>query len=105
MQTNQDFLINILSSDEFSKAKFDTNFISKKYKDGFSAKNVDGNKLEIMVIAALANQLHYLREINDDFSKISKEWILVSENKSFEFKMISISEVGFVLYKNKKVLC
>ena len=102
VQTNQDFLINILSSDEFSKAKFDTNFISKKYKDGFAAKNVDGKKLEIMAIAALASQLHYLREINNDFSKISKEWILISENKSFEFKLISISEVGFVLDKNQK---
>ena len=102
VQTNQDFLINILSSNEFSKANFDTNFISKKYKDGFAAKNVESNKLEIMAIAALANQLHYLREINDDFSKISKEWILIAENKSFEFKMISISELGFVLDKNKK---
>ena len=102
VQTNQDFLINILSSDEFSKANFDTNFISKKYKDGFAGQNVEANKLEIMVIAALANQLHYLREINDDFSKISKEWILISENKSFVFKIISISEVGFVLDKNKK---
>ncbi len=102
VQTNQDFLINILSSDEFSKANFDTNFISKKYKDGFAGKNVEGNKLEIMAIAALANQLHYLREINDDYSKISKEWMVISENKSFEFKMISISEVGIVLDKNKK---
>ena len=38
IQTNQDFLINILQTKEFYDTKFDTNFISKYYKEGFKGK-------------------------------------------------------------------
>ena len=35
IQTNQDFLINILQTKEFNISQIDTNFISKNINDGF----------------------------------------------------------------------
>ena len=34
-----------------------------------------------MVIAALSNKIKYLREVNYDLKKISKDWVLITEKK------------------------
>ena len=41
VKTNQDFLINILQTEEFYESKIDTNFISDYYKEGFKGKTND----------------------------------------------------------------
>ena len=46
-------------------------------QEGFSGKTKDANKIEIMAIAALSNNLKYLKEVNTDLKKISKKWILL----------------------------
>ncbi|PPR27115.1 MAG: Acetyl-/propionyl-coenzyme A carboxylase alpha chain [Alphaproteobacteria bacterium MarineAlpha9_Bin4] len=102
IKTNQDFLINILLTKEFSLSKIDTNFIEKNYKSGFKGKTGDVNILEIMAITALSNKLKYLKEINNDLSKISKNWTLVLEDKLFNFKLSTINDSALVLIKDNK---
>ena len=43
IQTNLDFLIDILSTNEFKLSKIDTNFISKQYKGGY--KGIEKNEM------------------------------------------------------------
>ncbi|MDC3057433.1 ATP-grasp domain-containing protein, partial [Alphaproteobacteria bacterium] len=102
IQTNQDFLINILQTKEFYESKFDTNFISEHYKEGFKGKTIDNTKLEIMAIAALSNNLKYLKEINNNINKITKDWVLVVDDKKliFSIKKIGVSEL--ILERNNK---
>ena len=103
IQTNQDFLINILQTKEFYEAKIDTNFISSYYKDGYNGKTIDLNKLEIMAITALSNNLKYLKEVNYDFNKISKKWILVFDKNKLDFNLIKINSSELVLEKKDKI--
>ena len=103
IQTNQDFLINILQTKEFNISQIDTNFISKKYNDGFKGTTNETSKLEIMTIIALSCELKYLREVNLDLTNISKHWTLVTEEKIFYYKVNKINQLELELsQKNKK---
>ena len=102
IQTNQDFLINILQTKEFYDSKFDTNFISEHYKEGFKGKTTDDRELEIMAIAALSNNLKYLKEINNNPNKITKDWLLVIDHNKLIFSIKKISFSELVLEKKNK---
>ena len=102
IQTNQDFLINILLTNEFLQSKIDTNFIATQYKNGFKGKTNDLNILEIMTIVALSNQIKYLKEVNEDYSKISKKWTLLLEGKLFHYLLHAINETEIILIKDKQ---
>ena len=80
-------LINILQTQEFYRSKIDTNFISNYYGEGFKGKTNDVNTLEIMAIAALSNNLKYLKEVNNDLNKISKNWTLVFDKNKYKFSL------------------
>ncbi|MBV68596.1 MAG: acetyl/propionyl-CoA carboxylase subunit alpha [Pelagibacterales bacterium] len=99
IQTNQDFLINILQTQEFYESKIDTNFISNYYGQGFSGITNDVNTLEIMAIAALSNNLKYLKDVNNDLNKISKNWILVFGKNKFKFSLKKYDLLDLVLEK------
>ena len=102
IQTNLDFLIDILFTNEFKLSKIDTNFISKQYKGGYKGIEKNENVLEIMVIAALSNKIKYLREVNYDLKKISKDWVLITEKKILNFRLESINEFEIVLVNDHK---
>ncbi len=102
IQTNQDFLINILLTKEFGLSNIDTNFISNQYKQGFNGKTNDINIIEIKAITALSNELKYLKEVNNDLTKISKKWTLVLEEKSFHYRLQSINDSKLILIKDNK---
>ena len=95
-------MINILLSNEFNASKIDTNFISKKFKDGFKGSPKDENILDIMAIAALSKKIKYLKEVNQNLNNISKNWIIVLEKKVLRFSILSIKELSLILIKNNK---
>ncbi len=103
IKTNQDFLLNILQTKEFYESKIDTNFISNYYKKGFTGKTDDSNKLEIMAITALANNLKYLIEVNDDLNKISRNWVLILGKNKYDFSLKKCSSSKLVLEKEGKI--
>ena len=84
IKTNQDFLLNILQTEEFYESKIDTNFISDYYKDGFKGKTNDASKLEIMAIAALSKKTKISkRESMMILNNITKNWLLVVDNDKY----------------------
>ena len=102
IKTNQDFLINILQTKEFYESKIDTNFISDYYKEGFKGKTNDVSKLEVMTITALSNKLKYLKEVNDDFNNITKNWVLLVDNDKFKFSFSKFNNSELVLERGNK---
>ncbi|MEC8099732.1 MAG: biotin carboxylase N-terminal domain-containing protein [Pseudomonadota bacterium] len=102
IQTNQDFLIDILHSKEFSNSKIDTNFISNKYQSGFTGESNDSNINEIMALAALANRLKYLIEVNKNFLNISKNWVTIRKDQKSQYNLNNINEEGFYIQRGKE---
>ncbi len=102
VQTNLDFLIDILITNEFRLSKIDTNFISKQYKGGYKGIARNESILEIMVITALSNKLKYLIDVNYDLKKISKNWVLITENNLFNIRLDSINDLEIVLANDLK---
>ena len=92
-------MINILQTQEFYESKIDTNFISNYYGEGFSGITNDVNTLEIMAIAALSNNLKYLKDVNNNLNKISKNWILVFGKNKFKFSLKKYDLSDLVLEK------
>ena len=103
IQTNQDFLINILETEEFRKSNIDTNFISNYYNKGYTGKTDQVNILEIKALAALCYELKYLKEVNDDFEKITKQWVLINQNKIFKFFIKEFYKNQLLLVKENKI--
>ena len=62
VQTNKDFLSNILQNENFEKSNYSTSFISENYKEGYDSFNVPlTNKQKVHAVAVFVNYKYLLR--------------------------------------------
>ena len=90
IDTNIDFLMDILKKKSFALGDINTNFISETYKDGYKGKIDEKKEEEIIVLLALSYHLDYLYNINSNIKNISKAWMI---SWSYQDKNISINSI------------
>ncbi len=88
VNTNKDFLSNIVQNHSFKKADFSTNFISEFYPEGYDSENKD-NKLidEVILIATFIHYKYLLRaasisnQVKGFQRLIPNDWNVITEDE------------------------
>ena len=94
VNTNKDFLSNIIQNNSFKKADFSTNFISEFYPDGYDSENKD-NKLtdEVILIATFIHYKYLLRaasisnQVKGFQRLIPNDWNVITEDEKYITKI------------------
>ena len=110
VNTNKDFLSNILQNKSFLNGNFSTNFISDNYKDGYNSENIDAKLSdEIIAIATFIHYKYMMRaatvsnQVKGFQRLISNEWNVIHKNKINRTKISFNSyNQNFDLYVNNK---
>ena len=109
VNTNKDFLSNIIQNNSFKKADFSTNFISEFYPDGYDSENKD-NKLpdEVILIATFIHYKYLLRaasisnQVRGFQRLIPNDWNVITEDEKHITKITynSYNKKDIILNKN-----
>ena len=94
VQTNKDFLSNILQNENFEKSNYSTSFISENYKDGYDSFNVNlSDKQKIHAVAVFVNYKYLLRAASisnqlKGFNKtVGMNWQVIDNGKIINSKI------------------
>ncbi len=94
VQTNKDFLSNILQNENFEKSNYSTSFISKNYKEGYDSFNVPlTNKQKVHAVAVFVNYKYLLRAASisnqlKGFNKtVGMNWQVIDNGKIINSKI------------------
>ena len=112
VQTNKDFLSNILQNENFEKSNYSTSFISENYKEGYDSFNVAlSDKQKIHAVAVFVNYKYLLRAASisnqlKGFNKtVGMNWQVIDNGKIINSK-ISFNNFNksYDIYIGKKYL-
>ena len=112
VQTNKDFLSNILQNENFEKSNYSTSFISENYKEGYNSFNVTiKDKQKIHAVAVFVNYKYLLRaaSISNQLKGFNKTvgmyWQVIDNGKIINSK-ISFNNFNksYDIYIGKKYL-
>ncbi|MFL2650146.1 MAG: acetyl-CoA carboxylase biotin carboxylase subunit [Alphaproteobacteria bacterium] len=112
VQTNKDFLSNILQNENFEKSNYSTSFISENYKEGYDSFNVAlSDKQKIHAVAVFVNYKYLLRaaSISNQLKGFNKTvgmyWQVIDNGKIVNSK-ISFNNFNksYDIYIGKKYL-
>ena len=112
VQTNKDFLSNILQNENFEKSNYSTSFISENYKEGYDSFNVTlTDKQKIHAVAVFVNYKYLLRAASisnqlKGFNKtVGMNWQVIDNGKIINSK-ISFNNFNksYDIYIGKKYL-
>ena len=94
VQTNKDFLSNILQNENFEKSNYSTSFISENYKEGYDSFNVPlTNKQKVHAVAVFVNYKYLLRAASisnqlKGFNKtVGMNWQVIDNGKIINSKI------------------
>ena len=94
VQTNKDFLSNILQNENFEKSNYSTSFISENYKEGYDSFNVPlTNKQKVHAVAVFVNYKYLLRAASisnqlKGFNKtVGMNWQVIDNDKIINSKI------------------
>ena len=94
VQTNKDFLSNILQNENFEKSNYSTSFISENYKEGYDSFNVKlTDKQKIHAVAVFVNYKYLLRAASisnqlKGFNKtVGMNWQVIDNGKIINSKI------------------
>ena len=94
VQTNKDFLSNILQNESFEKSNYSTSFISENYKEGYDSFNVAlSDKQKIHAVAVFVNYKYLLRAASisnqlKGFNKtVGMNWQVIDNGKIINSKI------------------
>ena len=112
VQTNKDFLSNILQNENFEKSNYSTSFISENYKEGYDSFNATlTDKQKIYAVAVFVNYKYLLRAASisnqlKGFNKtVGMNWQVIDKGKIINSK-ISFNNFNksYDIYIGKKYL-
>ena len=112
VQTNKDFLSNILQNENFEKSNYSTSFISENYKEGYDSFNSTlTDKQKIYAVAVFVNYKYLLRAASisnqlKGFNKtVGMNWQVIDKGKIINSK-ISFNNFNksYDIYIGKKYL-
>ena len=94
VETNKDFLSNILQSKEFQNGMFSTSFISENYPDGYNSRNISIKQKEILYCVATFINFNYLiraasisNQLKGYNRTVGNIWNVIDKNKQINVKI------------------
>ena len=94
VETNKDFLSNILQNKKFQQGEFSTSFISENYPKGYNSYKIDIKEKEILYcVATFINFKYLIRAASIDnqlkgFNKtVGNVWNVIDKSKQIEVKI------------------
>ncbi len=94
VQTNQNFLSNILQTDDFLKGNFSTSFIAEHYPDGYKSTETDIiDKTELYAVATFVNFLYMYRaasisnQLKGFHRRINNSWNVIGNSETVDTKI------------------
>ena len=94
VETNKDFLSNILQNKEFQNGLFSTSFISENYPDGYNSRNISIKQKEILYCVATFINFKYLiraasisNQLKGYNRTVGNVWNVIDKNKQIDVKI------------------
>ena len=94
VETNKDFLSNILQNKEFQNGMFSTSFISENYPDGYNSRNISIKQKEILYCVATFINFKYLiraasisNQLKGYNRTVGNIWNVIDKNKQINVKI------------------
>ncbi len=94
VETNKDFLSNILQNKEFQNGMFSTSFISENYPDGYNSRNISIKQKEILYCVATFINFKYLiraasisNQLKGYNRTVGNIWNVIDKNKQIDVKI------------------